>query len=458
MAKERQRWALENLVDFEQAVALSTGTSSETRNAVVRAVHGLEGAEARRVGLRVWLDGSGTKSAGRKFSSALSLVGGGLGLFMLVAGISAVAGLLDRDRGGINVTLFLAILIGGQWLVLVLATLAWLLRRKAGEGFSSVQALVGKLVRRLSGNLDDTWWHSLMDGGGAPRAALLWRFARMVQGAGILFNIGLVFGLAGLVLVRHVDFYWESTTESVMRSILEDAVRFLSSPWAAWCPQAVPDSQVITLSRWLPARPVSLPANASPWWMFLHLTVLVWGLLPRAILWYIAYRAGRKAREELDFQARHHRTLWREIIGTGRVEMDEKPLDGVLVLDVGGTGLAESVLRPFLLQRLRVHPAAWLSVAVLDSGKEEEAARALGKAPAGVVFLAEGWSLAPARMNALHSKVRSNTTPETSIKFLIANVGAAELPGSVTEEERREWEKYVDSLRDPAAEVYFYEA
>ena len=114
MAKETQRWTLENLVDFEQATASSTGTSSETRSAVVRSIGGLDGAAARRAGLRVWLEETGGKSAGRKFSSALSLVGGGLGLFMLVTGISAVASLLDRDRGGINVTLFLAILIGGQ--------------------------------------------------------------------------------------------------------------------------------------------------------------------------------------------------------------------------------------------------------------------------------------------------------------------------------------------------------
>jgi hypothetical protein len=458
MPKEIQRWTLENLVDFEQAAASSAGTSSETRSAVVTAIHGLDGAAARRVGLRVWLGRVGAKSAGRKFSSALSLVGGGLGIFMLVAGISAVAGLLDRDRGGINVTLFLAILIGGQWLVLVLATLAWLLRRKAGEGFSAVQVLAGKLVRRFSGNRDDTWWHSLMDGGGAPRAALLWRFARMVQTGGIFFNLGIICGLAGLVLVRHVDFYWESTTESAMRSILENVVKFLSSPWAAWWPQAVPDPQVIALSRWLPARPVSLPVNASPWWMFLHLTVLVWGLLPRVILWCAACHAGKKALADLDFQGRHHRALWREITGSGRVETDEKPLDGVLVLDVGGIGLAESLLRPFLLQRLRVHPAAWLSVAVLDSGKEEEAARALANAPAGVVLLAEGWSLAPPRMNALHAKIRASTDAGTAIKFLVMNVGPANQPAAATPEERHEWERYVDSLRDPAAEVYFYEA
>lgn len=458
MTEKSPPWTLERLVDFEQAVATSTGTPVDVRTAVASAVRGLEGAAARRVGLRVWLKETHTQSAGRRFSSALSWVGGGLALFTLVAGISAVHGMLDRDRGGINVALFLAILIGGQWLVLLLATAAWLLRRKTAEGFSGVQALAGKLVRRVAGNHDDTWWNHLMDGGGAPRAALLWRLARMVQAAGIFFNIGIICGLAGLVLVRHIDFYWESTTESAMRSILERAVNVLSAPWAYACPHAVPDAEVIAASRWLPANHVSLPANSEPWWMFLHLTTLVWGMLPRAILWLISYQAGNRALANLDFQSRAHRALWREITGTERIETDEKPLDGVLVLDVGGSGLTESALRPFLLRRLRVHPAVWRSVAVLDTGAEQQATAALAKAPAGIVLLAEGWALSPPRMVDLHRKIRASAGADIPVKFLVANVDVNRNPAAPTADERREWERFVDSLRDPAAEVHFFEA
>lgn len=457
MTEKSPPWTLENLVDFEQAVASSTGTPGEVRSAVVSAVRGLEGAEARRVGLRVWLAETGVQSVGRKFSAALSWVGGGLGLFMWVAGVSAVLGMLDRQRGGINVSLFLAILIGGQWLILLLASAAWLLRRKAAEGFSSVQALVGKLVRRLAGNRDEAWWNQVMDGGGAPRAALLWRLARMAQAAGIFFNVGIIFGLAGLVLVRHIDFYWESTTESAMRSILERAVRILSAPWASISPHAVPDAEVIEASRWLPAKHPSLPVNESPWWMFLHLTILVWGLLPRAILWLIAHQAGNRALANLDFQGRAHRALWRDLTVMVRMETDEKPLDGVLVLDVGGSGLEESALRPFLLRRLRVHPALWKPVAVLDAGAEREVADALAKAPAGIVLLAEGWALSPPRMIDLHRRIRLSAGAEIPVKFLVANVDSDRQPMAPSAGEKHEWERFVDSLRDPAAEVHFFE-
>jgi hypothetical protein len=279
----------------------------------------------------------------------------------------------------------------------------------------------------------------------------------MAQAAGVFFNVGILCALSGLVLVKHVGFFWETTTELTMHSLLETAVKFFSSPWSSWWPGAVPDAVVIDASRWFPGRATGLAPGPTAWWEFLLMTTLVWGLLPRAILWVIAWQAGRQSLDRLDFQSRNHRALWREITSTDRAESDEKPLDGVLVLDVGGGGLTEIALRPFLLRRLRVNPAAWHSVAVLDPGAEVDAARALALAPAGVVLLAEGWSLSPARMIALHAKVRSSAGLEIPIKFLVANVSPEHEPAVVTAEERREWTRFVDSLRDPAAEIFFYE-
>jgi hypothetical protein len=214
---------------------------------------------------------------------------------------------------------------------------------------------------------------------------------------------------------------------------------------------------VIDASQWLPGQGSSLPPGPAEWWQFLLIATLVWGLLPRAILLLFSKIAGDRALARLDFQGRHHRALWRDLTGTDRIETDEKPLDGVLVLDVGGSGMSEGDLRPFLLQRLRVHPVVWKSVAVLDPGTEQEAARSLADAPAGVVLLAEGWSLSPARMIALHQKIRASTGSEVPVKFLIANVSADRKPIPVTGDERSEWLRFVDGLRDPAAEVYFFE-
>ena len=121
MATDNQRWTLENLIDFEQAAAIRGSTPAAVAAAVSEASRGLDGAGARRAGLRVWLEHSRQGGAGRKFTAALSVVGAGLAVLAFLAGSSAVLGSLDRSRGGVNVTLFLAIFIGGQWLVLLAA-------------------------------------------------------------------------------------------------------------------------------------------------------------------------------------------------------------------------------------------------------------------------------------------------------------------------------------------------
>lgn len=457
MTGKSPRWTLESLVDFEQAAASGDATPPALRTTVVAAIRGLDPVAARQVGLRIWLGGMAAGKAGRKFTSALSLVAVGLSVLLFLTGISSVIGLMDHGRGSINVVQFLAVFVGGQWLVLLVAMIAWLFRRRAAEGFSGVQAMLGKLVRRLAGNEDSRWWQSIMEGGGMARDALLWRLARLVQTAGIFFNIGIVCGLLGLVLVKQVDFYWESTTRAAMRSILDQTVTVLSAPWASWFPDAVPGDRVIEATRWVTARPPVLPPNAAPWWEFLLLATICWGLLPRVILWLMAWRTGLKALGKLDFQGRRHRALWREITGADRVETDEKPLDGVLVLDVGGSGLSEETMRPYLLRCLRVHPAAWKPVAVLDVGAEQEAALALADAPAGIVLLAEAWALSPPRMRELHGRIRASAGPDVPVKFLVANVAADQQPAAPDESERHEWERFVDSLRDPAAEIHFYE-
>ena len=60
-------------------------------------------------------------------------------------------------------------------------------------------------------------------------------------------------------------------------------------------------------------------------------------------------------------------------------------------------------------------------------------------------------------MSALHARIRTHAGPETPVKFLIANSGKDHQPTPPTADERREWERFVDSLRDSEAEVFFFE-
>lgn len=455
MASRVGQWRLENLIDFESEVASGVHASPQVRAEMLATIRNLDGAAARRAGFSVWLAGVQQSSNGAKFHSALAMAGGGLAVVMFLAGVSSVLGMVNHQIHGINLTLFLAILIGGQWLVLILAFLAWTLRTRASGGFSLIQTAFGSLVLRLAGNQNAPWWGRLMQEGGAARAAVLWRIARSVQSAGMSFNIGILCGLGAVVFTKDLQFYWETTTQTVMLETLERSCHFLSLPWSLGWPSAVPDADLIKISQWHPGQWAR--ANQPTWWKFFLMTTLIWGMLPRLVLWCVSWWAEKRSLARLEFQARSHRVLWRELTGAERELTADLPLDGVLVLDVGGSGLTELSLRTFFLRRLRVHPTAWQSVAVLDEGAEAEASSALSKAPAGVILLAEGWSLSPARMTALHGKIRRQAGTQVSIKFVIANVGSDHSPLPPSLDERREWEKFVDSLRDSEAEVFCYE-
>ncbi len=450
------RWTLEDLIDFEQALDSGSEASPAVKSKVREAARGLDGTGARRAGLRVWLEEMrGGASAGRRYLTAERMLRALVIFAGWGIGANVVRFLVDQKIGGMNVVHYLAVVLGSQWLVLVVALAAWLFRRRSASGFTGVQAAMGAFLRRLTKDQDGRLWNRIMDGGPFPKAALLWRLASFAQLFGVWFNIGIISALGAFVLTRNIGFHWETTTEETMRASLASVVHFLSLPWAAVFPEAVPDAATIDATRLLPAGAGTLPPGPAAWWLFLLMATVVWGLLPRLVLWLAAGVACRRALASIDFQARHHRALWRDLNGVDRAENDEKPLDGVLVLDVGGSGFQPDLLRPFLLQKLRVHPASWHTTAVMDPGAEAEAAAALALAPAGVVLLAEGWALSPARMTALHSQIRRTAGNEVPVKFLVANEAAGS-PAGATAEEMAQWERFVDSLRDPHAEVYFY--
>lgn len=458
MAGPRANWTLADLVDFETELMRGREIVDGERGEVAAAARGFQGAAARRSGMRVWLEARRAAAdpvdfPGRRVAGALDLTGVLVFAVMAIAGVSGVLAMVDRARGGIHVALFLAVLLGGQWLVLLAGMAGWALRHRAGGALGVVHGLLGSMAWRIGGARHRGWWRQLVDGAASGRAALVWRLARLAQAGGIAFNCGVLAGLGGMVLVRNCGFFWETTTSGSMRTVLERTVEWLAVPWGTWWPHAVPDHAVIEAARWLPDASGPLAPGPEEWWLFLLMATAVWGLLPRLLLWLACRTGERRALARLDFQGRAHRVLWRDLTANPRVDLDEKPMDGVLVLDVGGSGISPDALRPFLLRRLRVNPAAWESVAVLDPGAELLAARALAQAPAGVVLVVEGWALSPPRMIALHRQVRAAAGPDRDIKFVVVACGPDGQPATPAPEEILEWEKFVDAIRDPRAEI-----
>lgn len=427
--------------------------------AMREAVRGLEGARARRVGMKVWLDRArGKESPGEVWTSGRFLVGAGAVILMFLAGIAVMTGMLDRDRMAFHVPMVLGLSVGLPLLILVAGGLAWLVRGKLSRGFGFFERLLGWLIGKFSGAEKMGWWRELRLEGGKGWEALGWNLVRLTQAGAVMFSLGLMAGLLGCIWFFEVGFYWESTTPEWMAARIYEVCGFLSAPWGWAWQGGVVSIMGIAGTMWTEEGVMAgRMQSAATWYPFLFATIFVWGLLPRVVLWVVAFLKERRALGALNFQSRRHRELWREVMGTRRSDVSEIPLDGVLVLDVGGTGLKREDLRGFLLRRLRVNPGEWYEVGVWDEKGEVAATESIRSAPAGVVLLAEGWALSPPRMEALHAQVRNITGDETAIYFLVVNAGNGGLPAGVKEEEKEIWRDFVDGLADASAETFFYE-
>ncbi|MEP2777624.1 MAG: DUF2868 domain-containing protein [Luteolibacter sp.] len=451
----KARWTLRDLVDFEALAGRGEENDFSDEEGLRDAVKGLEGAEARRVGMRAWLEGvrkQGGEMPGEVWAGGRFLVGAVVFVVMFLTGVGVMTGMLDRERMGFHVPMVLGVAVGLQLLILLGAGIAFLLRGRFTKGLGFVPRLLGGLVAKLGGGGKVEWWRTLRLEGGKGWEALGWNLVRLTQAGAVMFSVGLMAGLLGCIWFLEVSFFWESTTPDWMAARLHDVCGFLGAPWGWLFPEAVPSMKVIEGTRWGDAG----EEFGAVWYLFLFGAIFFWGLLPRLVLWVLAYFKERQALGALDFQAKRHRELWRGIMGTRRVDVSEAPVDGVLVLDVGGTGLKQEDLRGFMLRRLRVNPGEWHEVGVWDGKGEEDAKKSIRHAPAGVVFVAEGWALAPPRMRALHGQVRRLAGADVMVHFLVVNVDGDGKPAAVKDEEKRIWRDFVDGLADAGAEVYFY--
>lgn len=434
-AEQGSRWTLAELIDFESALASWDGKARPDR----------EGG-GRAAVMRRWLASRGTEGPGSRWVGGLGAAALLLAVLSAMAGAGAVWGSLDRESAGVNVIWMLAATLVLPWLLLVLGAIGWLLRGRV-PGIGVIGGLVEKLSLRFVGE-------ELRDGierirrSGELVRVLAWHLAVRTQWVAVAFHLGAIAGLGAMVLFKRVGFFWETTTERAMEQFLEKAVAFLSLPWAGFIERAVPDVSGSQLgSEWM--------WKGVGWWSFSLLALLVWGVVPRLVLaGWMGWRK-RRALAGLSFQAPHHRKLWRELNAVRRGEEPQGPVDGALVITVGGAEPDREALRPFLLRRLRMNPTGWESLGVLDEDREEAARQALAKAPAGVVLFAEGWSLAPRQIERALKEVATRAGERRRV-LLVGDPGEGGI-AAATAEERAQWERFADGHGGEELELVFYE-
>jgi hypothetical protein len=465
-----QRWTLADLIDFETLLAGVDETALEhdrlifNRDIRPDLPHGDERAR-RRAGLRAWLvyrREAGAIETGSFWQQGLRLVQLALLVGMASIGFALVAGLCAGANPGVHVILFFGVTLVLPWLVFALFMFArflgsgssTLLARWAGRVMSLAAPSRGEdsrqRLRLLRERLTDA---------AVPRRALQAALARTLQIGAVGFNIGLVLAFVGSLLVFDVRFYWEATPQT--SGLVASATGVVAAPWRGVWPAAAPTAAEIEASR---ARYVdgsrrvpATPASTAVWWRFLLMSLLVWGLLARVLLVLCYAGIERRALAALDFQSPRHRSLWRALTRIERGAVAAPVADSALVLDVGGSGISAASIRGFLLRSLRVNPHEEQRIGVLDEAAEAAADTALAAQPDHVVLAAEDWGLSPRQVGALHARVRKAVGSQTPVTWLIFT-RAERGPGAPDSDHLQRWTRFIDGLRDPAAEIVAYDA
>lgn len=449
MSAENSKWSLKELIDFEVAVQRSPGVKMEVGRKIRRGLSGvgLSDFSQRRWAFKEWLK-EGEHLSGARVIAATRF--GAIVLFSLcfLLGVGMLRGLITELEGAraLNIWVMLAGTLGVQWLILIGGLVTFLLARYWIGGVGWLKEVLAVVVRRLAGKICPKTWQSLVQGKGRQPSALAWRLTRMLQLGGVGFNLGLLFGLFGALWFTEVRFYWESSLSQFGGESLGQLTRFLAGAWGG---EGLSEGNIRGLKD---AAGEVGDANWNAFSHFIFLALLLWGLLPRLLLWWLAVWKERGVLSRLEFQDLEHRKLWRELSRVERVVSMEGMRDGVVLLDVGGVEFKEEDLRPFLLQKLRVNPERFFSVGVLDAEEEREAWQAMRTAPCGVVMVVEGWDLSPKQMKVLLERIRREAGEETILRVLVLGDGLA----APAEVDFASWQNFVDELRDPRLECVAY--
>ena len=353
------RWSLGDLLDFEvlfgqddKAGGLSADSLRRRDEKLCAEFQsqvdpGNETPPARSPLFRFWLErrrsdhfghepspGEQAESLLRWLSAALLLVGFLLARGAVLSFFRAPESLLQRGEP-INVFWYSIVCIGVP-LLLTAGGFWWLLGVRAIPMLPRAPAFVRGALLGLMHPILARAWRKVSDVSGPEKrlaAQAFWGALRrraMDRGGAIglkLTSMGQLFGLgftAGILLFSWTEcmfysrvFGWQSTHFTVTAEAAYEIVKTISFPWA-WLAgegSGFPSLDQVAATRFVryqdPGR--FPPGAAAAWANFLIAAALVYGFLPRALLYFLSQRELRRALRNPDFEQARFDRLWERL-------------------------------------------------------------------------------------------------------------------------------------------------
>jgi len=129
---------------------------------------------------------------------------------------------------------------------------------------------------------------------------LNWLVIKRAQMLALLFSIGLLLALLGIVATKDIAFAW-STTLQVTPEAFHQLLSSLALPWRELFPSAAPSVELIEQSQYfrlgeeLDSQMVANAAKLGEWWKFLACATLFYSMMLRSGMWALASLGFNKA-------------------------------------------------------------------------------------------------------------------------------------------------------------------
>jgi hypothetical protein len=229
-------------------------------------------------------------SVGQRLIKMRSWISAGLFAIGLFLGLTLCSlALTYRGDYPVNLLAMLGVLVGIPGLMLLLTFLSGALQ---GVGSRYVSGLVNGLninrwILGLWDRLSSDQFSTSFGQGDARRRFAFWQVVTFSQVFSVGFFAGVLCMFGLLVAVTDLAFGW-STTLEVQVTTVHQWVIVVAYPWAGLWPAAVPDADLVEISRFYRLAGVVADEHAArlgQWWRFVLMVIVVWGLIPRLILW-----------------------------------------------------------------------------------------------------------------------------------------------------------------------------
>jgi hypothetical protein len=426
--------------------------------------------------------GAGGPRLGERVVAARRLACAALATLGLLLGVG-VAGVAFGYDGRYPVNLFtlLGVLVGLP-LVLLVFTLLLIPGRVPGLGAFQAVAAGMNLGRWVGAWLDRFLGAELFApgllGSGSVSAFSRWQLVVFSQWLALGFFAGALAVALLQVTFTDLAFGW-STTLDMDPALVHGWVAALSSPWAAWLPEAAPDAALVEASRYFRLEEGRMALERverlGGWWPFVLMTMLVYGALPRLVLmlfglWRLRRATARLLLEDPEVTALLDRvdaplvalggndeeeTLAAE---RGELPAPREPVSAEgLMLMIWNGALTQERARDWLAANLGVDSRAVVETGILQSEDEqrrrvEQARRDLNGRVRRVVLVTKGWEPPLLEFVDFLGLLREELGGDCSVTVVPVDVAGT----AVRAAERSVWSHALARVRDPR--LYVLEA